>query len=238
MISRSVTRRLKNKFYAPNEHPYSIYEGIINSNIRPNSIVLDAGCGREAPVLRKLVGKCRMAIGMDISKFGKIKNDDQVYLCESDLTNIAACEKSIDMVISRSVLEHVEDPIGVYREVHRVLKPGGTFIFLTPNKYDYASILATLIPNRFHSKIVKMTEGRDEEDTFPTYYRCNTQQRIEHFAKSVGFKVQSIYLLGQYPSYLTFNSLLFLLGTAYDKIICKYEYLCFLRGWILGVLQK
>ena len=57
-------------------------------------------------------------------------------------------------------------------------------------------------------------------------------------AKSTGFKVAGISMLGQYPSYLTFNPLLFLMGTAYDKIICRYEYLSPLRGWILGVLQK
>ena len=202
-----VTNRLKNKFYAKGTHPYSIYEDTINTYIRHSSIVLDAGCGREASVLCKFVGKCRMLIGLDISKFGKIKNDEQVYLCESDLTNIPVRDKSIDMVISRSVLEHVKNPVTVYEEINRVLKPAGYFIFLTPNFYDYASILATLIPNRFHSRIVKMTEGRDEEDTFPTYYRSNTERDIKKLAKTTGFQVTRIDYLGQYPSYFMFDGL-------------------------------
>jgi Methylase involved in ubiquinone/menaquinone biosynthesis len=175
---------------------------------------------------------------MDICDLSKIEDNNHIYLFKGDIANIAARDNSIEAVISRSVLEHIENPIGVYREVHRVLKPGGTFIFLTPNKYDYASILATLIPNRFHAKIVKMTEGRDEHDTFPTYYRANTKRTILNLAKSTGFKVVTISMLSQYPSYLTFNPLLFLMGTAYDKIICRYEFLSCLRGWILCVLQK
>ena len=238
MNMKSLTYRLKYRFYGKQEHPYSVYERIICKNLDLNSIVLDAGCGREAPVLRKLTGNCRMPIGMDISNFGKIKDEGSIYLFVSDLANIGLIDNSIDVVITRSVLEHIKDPRKVYQEIHRVLKPDGYFIFLTPNLYDYASILAKLIPNRFHSKIVKMTEGRDEQDTFPTYYRSNTQWTIENLAKSIGFKVSSVSLLGQYPSYLMFNPLLFLLGMAYDKIVCRFQPLRFLRGWVLGVLQK
>jgi hypothetical protein len=35
-----------------------------------------------------------------------------------------------------------------------------------------------------------------------------------------------------------FNGALFLLGTAYEKLISRFEALHFLRGWILVVLKK
>lgn len=232
------TSRLKVKFYGKDDHPYSVYERIIKKKIKLNSIVLDVGCGHDAYVIRKLAAFCRVPIGMDICDLSKIKDNNHIYLFEGDLANIAARDNSIEAVISRSVLEHVKDPIKVYQEIHRILKPDGYFIFLTPNLYDYASVIAKLIPNRFHNKIVKMIEGRDEHDTFPTYYRANTKRTILNLAKSTGFKVVTISMLGQYPSYLTFNPLLFLMGTAYDKIICRYEFLSCLRGWILCVLQK
>lgn len=43
----------------------------------------------------------------------------------SDLLPLPFASDSIDGVFSISVLEHVPDPEGVIREVHRVLKPGG-----------------------------------------------------------------------------------------------------------------
>jgi len=136
------------------------------------------------------------------------------------------------------VLEHIGNPEKAYREIHRILKPGGHFIFLTPNFYDYASLLAKMIPNRFHSRIVRLTEGRDEDDTFPTYYRSNTGRDIKKLAKTTGFEVTRIDYLGQYPSYFMFSPMLFILGTVYDKMICAFDSLKYLRGWILVVLKK
>ena len=237
-MMRELTQKLKTKFYERYDHPYSVYEKIIEKKVNLDSIVFDVGCGRDAYVIRKIAVFCRVPVGMDICDLSKIEDNNHIHLFEGDLANIAARDSSIEAVISRSVLEHVKDPIKVYQEIHRILKPDGYFIFLTPNLYDYASVIAKLIPNRFHSKIVKMTEGRDEHDTFPTYYRANTKRTILTLAKSTGFKVVTISMLGQYPSYLTFNPLLFLMGTAYDKIICRYEFLSHLRGWILCVLQK
>jgi hypothetical protein len=48
--------------------------------------------------------------------------------------------------------------------------PPGVAIALTAHKWDYASLAARLIPNRFHPWIVHHTEGRAEEDVFPTVY--------------------------------------------------------------------
>jgi SAM-dependent methyltransferase len=37
-----------------------------------------------------------------------------------------------DVVFSDNVLEHLDEPLSVFREVARVLKPGGRFLFKTP----------------------------------------------------------------------------------------------------------
>jgi 2-polyprenyl-3-methyl-5-hydroxy-6-metoxy-1,4-benzoquinol methylase len=44
-------------------------------------------------------------------------------------------DKSFDIVISFDVLEHIKDTKKHLSEVKRVLKPGGYYIFCTPNKY-------------------------------------------------------------------------------------------------------
>jgi 2-polyprenyl-3-methyl-5-hydroxy-6-metoxy-1,4-benzoquinol methylase len=41
--------------------------------------------------------------------------------------------ESFDLIVCLWVLEHLERPQAVLREVLRVLRPGGHFIFLTPN---------------------------------------------------------------------------------------------------------
>jgi len=42
-----------------------------------------------------------------------------------------------DLVFSDNLLEHLAEPLAVFRGVARVLKPGGVFFFKTPNKWHY-----------------------------------------------------------------------------------------------------
>jgi len=135
-------------------------------------------------------------------------------------------------------MEHVAKPQQALEEIFRVLKPGGTFIFLTANLYDYASIIAAIIPNALHPKIVRLTEGRNERDTFPTVFRCNTWRTIHRLAQVTGFQVHRFAYVGQYPSYLKFNRLLFFLGSHYELFLRRHPRRHFLRGWILAELRK
>ncbi|HTD53281.1 MAG TPA: methyltransferase domain-containing protein [Thermoanaerobaculia bacterium] len=50
-----------------------------------------------------------------------------------DMTRSLLPTETFDAVVAVEVLEHVEDDESFVREVHRVLKPGGTFLMTTPN---------------------------------------------------------------------------------------------------------
>ena len=126
----------------------------------------------------------------------------------------------------------------MYRELHRVLKPSGRVIFLTANIWDYATLVARLVPNRLHPSIVARTEGRAEEDVFPTCYKTNSKRSVTRFARGCGFVVEDFQYLGQYPNYFMFNGALFFVGTCYDKLVSKFHALEKLRGWILVTLRK
>jgi hypothetical protein len=53
--------------------------------------------------------------------------------CE-DITQLSLTDNSIDLMISSDVLEHVPDLDSAFREMHRVLKPGGSHVFTVPPK--------------------------------------------------------------------------------------------------------
>jgi len=231
----ALAQRLKNRYF-PGPHPYAIFEDEVASHLRPGDALMDAGCGRKAPVLLKYAGKARRLVGVDLVNFDTSFQHLELYRCDIGATPLP--DNSIDVIMSRSVMEHVTDPNKVFAEARRVLKPGGYFIFLTANLWDYASIIAATVPNRFHPWIVAKTEGRAEDDVFPVAYRTNTRRAIRKWSNVTGFQILSFRYLGQYPSYFMFNGLLFTLATCYQKLIQAIPWLHFLQGWILVTLRK
>jgi SAM-dependent methyltransferase len=202
----------------------------------PASVVLDAGCGRSAPTLAKFVGRAKRLIGMDLVEFRDVPEGIETF--EGNLSSIPLPSESVDLIISQSVFEHLVDPRAVYLELARVMRPGAAVVFLTANMWDYGTMVARLVPNRFHARIVAKVEGRAEEDTFPTAYRTNTRGAIQGFAGDANLKVESLRYLNQYPNYFMFNGVLFFFGMLYERLTSKVTVLAPLRGWILCTLRK
>jgi len=228
---------IKERFYGGREHPYRTFERLIAESVGPETVLLDAGCGRHAETVRRFAPMVKTAIGVDLVEFPQA-DSSAVHLAKNDLCALALRDASVDVVVARSVLEHLDDPGRAWAEVSRVLKPGGRFIFLTPQLWDYGSVFARLIPNRFHPALVNKVEGRAEADTFPVRYRCNTVGAVRRLAGRHGFRLEAVRHLNQYPCYLMFSPALFLLGTAYERITSRWEALRALRGWLLVSLKK
>ena len=232
----TLSERLQRRYYSSEQHPYRLFERHVESMFSSSTVLLDAGCGRTVPVLRKYLGRVARLIGVEIVDFTDVPPGIESF--QTDLAHIPLPDGSVDLIMSRSVFEHLADPEDVYKEFARILRPGGAVVFLTANMWDYGTLVARLVPNRFHARIIKRVEGRNEEDTFPTQYKTNTRSEVNRLAASAGLKVESFDYLSQYPNYLMFNGVLFFLGMCYEKVISRFDFLRFLRGWIMVTLRK
>ncbi len=107
---------------------------------------------------------------------------------------VAACgeslpfpDGSLDLVSANMVLEHLADPGAVFREVARVLRPGGHFIVVTPNRRHWiVGLIARLLTPRVRSALGRL-EGREPQHIFPTFYRANTVADLQTLGESAGF---------------------------------------------------
>jgi len=53
----SLSKHLLQRHYADSPHPYRLYEQRVDSLLAPGDTLLDAGCGRTVPVLKKYLGR-------------------------------------------------------------------------------------------------------------------------------------------------------------------------------------
>jgi len=56
---------------------------------------------------------------------------------------------AFDVVVAAEVIEHLENPRGVARELYRILKSGGTLILTTPNNESWRALGALVLRGHF-----------------------------------------------------------------------------------------
>jgi ubiquinone/menaquinone biosynthesis C-methylase UbiE len=233
---REKCGELLDRYYGDRKFHDTLYGELIRKHLVPGQKILDAGCGRYLKFCKDLCGIADM-VGIDLETTLETDNRRAPFGVRGDVTRLPFPDCCFDMVISRSVIEHLEHPPAVFREFSRVLKPGGRVVIITPNKYDYVSVIAALTPYWVHRRLVSRIFEVPEDDVFPTLYRANTIRAVRKAFTSAGMVEKELDTINHYPAYLMFSPLLFRLGVLYERLT-SLRILRSLRGSILCVFEK
>lgn len=189
--------------------------------------------------MRIFKGEIAEVIGADIDPIVLDNFElDRAYLIVDGV--IPQNDSSFDVVISDYVLEHVKEPSQFIAEVYRVLRPGGSFFFRTPNMYHYVSIFSALTPHWVHNAIANSMRGLpvDAHEPWPTYYRMNTRSKLSRLAKEANFSAAEFRMIECQPSYLVFHPVPFMFGVAYERPVNATDTLSGCRANICGRLTR
>ncbi len=69
----------------------------------------------------------------------------EVNLKDLSFEKLDYSNNEFDLVLAIAIIEHLENPFLLYREVYRVLKPGGKFIIAIPNVLSFKSRINFLL---------------------------------------------------------------------------------------------
>lgn len=109
-------------------------DGIIGD--RPLGRMAEFCCGR-GEAIQLLKGRYDLAVGVDISQemlnIGRTEvRDPAVVFTQGDATSPPLASDAFDTVVILGGIHHINDRLALFREVRRVLKPGGRFLWREP----------------------------------------------------------------------------------------------------------
>ena len=177
------------------------YEDVLRVHVAQATTWLDLGCGRRilppwrGEAEQTLVRLCPRVIGVDIDHDAIADNRSVSLKCLATGTALPFAAESFDLVTANMVVEHLQDPTTNFREISRVLKPGGAFLLHTPNVTGYPTLLARIVPEALKKRAASLLDGRREADVYPTFYRANSRQSLEALARESSFETIDLHFI-------------------------------------------
>ena len=112
------------------------------------AVVLDLGGGRRCLYAGSVEPPGRVKlVAVDISPEELALNADVVETCVADVAvDLPVPDESVDLILSRALLEHVDGVPAAIRHMSRVLRPGGVALHFVPCRYSLFGTAARLLP--------------------------------------------------------------------------------------------
>jgi ubiquinone/menaquinone biosynthesis C-methylase UbiE len=206
-LGRGPYIALRRRFDPESEYSQVTYARLVTAQLNSATQWLDAGCGHQSfadgfgleEAERNMTQVARFAVGCDLGcdALEKHRSLDARVCCTLD--ELPFSDSSFNLVTMNNVIEHLEKPEVVFRELARIVESDGKIVIQTPNAASWLIYLIRigrlLFPEPVVLRFIRFLEFREPSDVFPTHYRANTRKRLSHVLQSAGFEEEQTSLV-------------------------------------------
>jgi 2-polyprenyl-3-methyl-5-hydroxy-6-metoxy-1,4-benzoquinol methylase len=142
-----VERRARQSLGRSDEAIYATVARLLAHRAAAGTLA-DVGCG-TGDLWRAVCGAFTRCIGVDAVQHDGLPPDVELRLADLDMTMLPIADGSVDVAVAIEVIEHLDSPRALVREMVRVVRPGGWIVVTTPNQLSALSLLTLVLKGRF-----------------------------------------------------------------------------------------
>jgi len=230
-LQSSSKGRFENVFYKALYNSGEDFFNFLKIN-SPNSNILDYGCGIGSSLKKVIEFNPKKITGIDISdisiekakKIIKVDNFN-VDLFVDNCENTKFNDNTFDIVYGTGILHHLDIEVCL-KEIHRILKPGGKFLFIEP--------LGTNPLINFYRKLTPKSRSEDEHPLIGKDFNL-----IENKFVKIKIKYYGFLTLIFFPVYFSpKNSVIFKILKNFDQFLFNTNFFKKLAWSVLITAEK
>jgi SAM-dependent methyltransferase len=218
-LSAAIEKRLPSAF---TRHLHTSYKYLVANYLdrQAEQTVLDIGGGKTCPYLpfTKEDGR-HTIIAMDIAEEELRQNQDLTLrvVANASARNLPTRPGKVDLITSRSTVEHLPDNRAFLRSCHEALSEGGIMIHTFPCKYAPFSVVNALLPNALTRRLMAIFHPEwTDECGFRVFYDHCSYREMRRLIEEEGYDLLHCELRYYQAIYYNFFVPLYLLMIAYD----------------------
>jgi SAM-dependent methyltransferase len=240
--NRRLSKWLEQRLPQAREDLFEMYEATVarHMNERPGQLVVDVGGGKTCPFAKyRVPGNRTRIIAVDVSREEiEVNTDVDEARVANVMKELPFAASEVDMIVSRSVLEHLTSLDDFVLAAHRALKPGGYFIHLFPSRNAPFALLNRALPNSVARRIMYFFHPAAVGiGGFPAFYDHCSAAAVTRLLRGRGFEVEECRVSYYQSRYYNFFVPAYLVSAAYELVLRALRQRQF-AAYVLVVARK
>lgn len=193
-------------------------------NAKREQLIVDVGGGKSCPFSKYRLPELHTRIVcIDMSGDEMRHNNDVDEKRVADITRELPLEKGeADLVVSRSVLEHLLDVENFIELSAKGIKPGGHFIHLVPSRFAPFALINQLLPDAISRRILFFLRPESVGiGGYPAHYNACWHSALARLLPKHGFTVETIEVSFYQSEYFAFFVPFYLASALYELAVWK-----------------